>query len=143
MTKDPFKIKSIKFIDPYAEPKKRTPVRSSDKKHLLDYQNGKCFTCKKSFKQMKVRPILHHKNLNPKDNRISNMILVCPNCHDKIHQKQQKVRIKTKDAFGLTTYKVVKRGVKRKSNKKKKRKKKSSGPLDFEPIIFKEPKFKF
>jgi hypothetical protein len=140
MPKNPFEIK---IYDPYAKPKKRISVRTSDKKHLLDYQNGKCNRCKKSFKQMKVRPILHHKNLNPKDNRITNMILVCSNCHDKIHQKQQNVRVKTKDAFGYTTYKVVKRGVKKKSKKKIQRKRKPTNPFEIKMPVYKPPKFKF
>ena len=99
---------------------KRKPVRSSDRKHLLEFQKGKCWKCKKSFKQMGVRKIVHHKNLNPKDNRIINLVLVCPNCHDKIHQKEKKVRVRTTDTLGFTDYKVVKKTVKKKSTAKKK-----------------------
>jgi 5-methylcytosine-specific restriction endonuclease McrA len=28
---------------------------------------------------------LHHKNGNSKDNRLDNLLLLCPNCHDKAH----------------------------------------------------------
>lgn len=101
------------------EEKKRKPVRTSDRKHLLEFQKGKCWKCKKSFKQMGVRKILHHKNLNPKDNRITNLVLVCPNCHDKIHQKEKKVRVKTTDAFGFTEYRVVKKRTQKKPTKKR------------------------
>lgn len=103
---------------------KRKAVRGSDRTHLLEFQNGKCAKCKKSFKEMGVRKVVHHKNLNPKDNRIVNLMLVCPNCHDKIHQKEKKVRVKTTDAFGFPDYKVVKKIVKKKtksSTPKKKR----------------------
>lgn len=89
----------IKTNDPFGifpEDVKRKPVRTSDRKHLLEFQKGKCGKCKKSFKVMKVRPHLHHKNGNPKDNRIVNMVLLCPNCHDKIHQKDKKKRTKKK-----------------------------------------------
>lgn len=145
MQKYDFGFKPIKLNNPYAEPKKRTAVRTSDKKHLLDHQNGKCYRCKKSFKQMKVRAILHHKNLNPKDNRITNMVLVCPNCHDKIHQKQKKVRVRTTDALGFTTYKVVKKGVKKKSKAKKKtrRKRKPTDPFEIKLPKYKPPKFQW
>ena len=102
------------------EPKRKS-VRTSDRKHLLDYQNGKCGKCKKSFKKMGVRKIVHHKNLNPKDNRIINLILVCPNCHDKIHQKEKKVRVKTTNGFGFTDYKVVKKTIRKKSTTPKKK----------------------
>ncbi len=143
MPSDPFGIKPIRYKDPFApkKSKKRTPVRTSDKKHLLDYQKGKCYRCKKSFKQMKVRAILHHKNLNREDNRITNMVLVCPNCHDKIHQKKQNVRVKTTDAFGLLTYKIVKRGVRKKSAPKKKKttRKKPQNMFNLPPPV----KFKF
>ncbi|NOX71168.1 MAG: hypothetical protein GXO64_00520 [Candidatus Micrarchaeota archaeon] len=39
---------------------------------------------------MGVRPIVHHKNLNPKDNRISNLVLICPNCHDKYTKERRR-----------------------------------------------------
>jgi len=74
----------------FKDNKKRKSVRTSDKKHLLEFQKGKCDKCKKSFKRMKVRPILHHKNEKRNDNRIVNMVLLCPNCHDKVHQKGKK-----------------------------------------------------
>ena len=114
------------FNAPFGTKSKRKSVRTSDRKHLLKVQNGKCAKCKKSFKQMRVRPILHHKNLNPKDNRITNLMLVCPNCHDKIHQREKKVRVKTKDQFGFTTHKVVKKTVKKKPSKKKTSKRKTT-----------------
>ena len=96
---------------------KRKPVRTSDRKHLLEFQKGKCWKCKKSFKQMGVRAILHHKNKNPKDNRIVNMVLVCPNCHDKIHQKDK--------------------------GKGGKKKPKNPYKIDFKTPKFKPPKSKF
>ena len=105
------------------ETQKRKPVRISDKKFLLEHQKGKCWKCKKSFKRMGVRPILHHKNLNPEDNRISNLVLICPNCHDKIHQKEKKVRKKVTGPLGLPEYRVVKVKTKTKKLKRKKTKK--------------------
>lgn len=53
---------------------------------------------------MGTRPIPHHKNLNPKDNRISNLALVCPNCHDKIHQREKKVR---KKVVGVKSTEII------------------------------------
>jgi hypothetical protein len=99
---------------------KRKHVRKSDREHLLDYQKGKCGRCKQSFKRKGVRPKVHHKNLNPKDNRIVNLVLVCPDCHDKIHQKEKKVRKVVSDGWGGTEIRVVK--VKPKKTVKKKAK---------------------
>ena len=107
---------------------KRKPVRASDRKHLLEFQNGKCGICKKPFKQLRVRKIAHHKNLNPKDNRIVNLVLVCPNCHDKIHQNNKKVRVKTTDSFWFIDYKV--KVIKKKDKKKYTAKKKKKVPAE-------------
>lgn len=102
---------------------KRKNVGKTIRKVLLKYQDGKCWMCKKSFKDMKVRPVLHHKNLDPKDNRISNLVLICPNCHDKIHQKVKKVRKRVTGPLGFPEYRVVKvKGNTRKKTKKKKKK---------------------
>ena len=96
---------------------------------------------------MKVRKILHHKNLNPKDNRIVNLVLVCPNCHDKIHQKEKKVRVKKRDALGYTSYKVVKKTTRKKTKKKKTKKKKRKrrksydDPFGIKPIKIKPIRF--
>ena len=118
----------------WGEPKKRKPVRASDRKHLLSYQKGRCWKCKKSFSKMGVRKIVHHKNLNPKDNKISNVVLVCPNCHDKIHQKERKVRKKVTNAFGFTEYKVVKKTTRKKKRTKKKGTKKRKKRRERDPF---------
>ena len=116
-------------------PRKRVPVRKSDRKFLLKHQKGTCWRCKKSFKQMSVRPILHHKNLNPKDNRISNIILICPNCHDKIHQTYRKIRRVVRGPFGINKVRIVKikKGGKRKKRRSGKRKIKKPKPLIYLP----------
>ena len=117
----------------FGSKRKRKPVGKTVRKVLLKYQDGKCWMCKRSFKEMSVRPVLHHKNLNPNDNRISNLVLICPNCHDKIHQKIKKVRKKVIGPLGLPEYHVVKikKPVKRKTKKKKK--KKPIGLFDIKP----------
>jgi len=80
---------------------------------------------------MGVRPIAHHVNLNPGQSTRKNVILVCPNCHDIIHQKQKKVRKRVSNKWGSPEYKVVKVGVKRKRRaaKHKKRRRRASGGL--------------
>ncbi|MBU3905177.1 MAG: hypothetical protein KJ906_03450 [Nanoarchaeota archaeon] len=146
-------VRNPMLSEPFSSKKtiKRKPVRASDRRHLLEFQKGKCKKCKKSFKIMGVRPVLHHVNHNRSDNKIVNMILVCSNCHDKIHQKDKKVRKKVKTAWGgtevrtirvkTTTKKKVKKTTKKKPKKKTSRKPKTDM---FGNIIRKQPiKFKF
>jgi len=112
------------------ETKKRKRVSKGLRDLILKAQGGKCKRCGKSIRRKGVRPILHHKNLNPKDNRPSNLVVVCPDCHDKIHQKERKVRKKVISSWGVPEYRVVKiknkTKKKTKKRKKKKRKKKYS-----------------
>ena len=102
--------------------KKRIPVRKGLRQYILNkVQNGKCAKCHRSIKEMKVRPILHHVNLNPKDNRPENLIVICPNCHDKIHQKEKKVVRIVRNPLGFAERKVVRIGRKTKKHKTKKK----------------------
>jgi len=119
--------------------KKRIPVRKGLRQYILNkVQNGKCAKCHRSIKEMRVRPILHHVNLNPKDNRPENLIVICPNCHDKIHQKEKKVVRRTTNYLGMSEYRVVKVGSKRKrrTTKKKRRKRRESNQygIKIQPI---------
>jgi 5-methylcytosine-specific restriction endonuclease McrA len=84
--------------------KKVTPILRNQ---VLERQKYECDMCKKLFREMKVRPKFHHKNLHPEDNRPENIIAVCPNCHDRIHQDTYKVRAKTIDKNGKPVVKVV------------------------------------
>lgn len=53
------------------------------KNELLVRSKGKCQICKISLKGMK--PDIHHKNQDPSDNKISNLMVLCRNCHSKMH----------------------------------------------------------
>jgi hypothetical protein len=82
----PFKIKPIGSIYGPKETK-RTPIKGGTRTNILADSGAKCQNCKHSLKGLK--PHIHHKNGNPKDNRKSNLILVCPNCHSKLHRNMK------------------------------------------------------
>lgn len=83
---DDFGFKGLNSSDPYDAPTgKRTPIPQSVKTAILIRSNGKCEKCKTSLKGL--TPDIHHKNLNPSDHRKVNLLVICPNCHRKIHSK--------------------------------------------------------
>ena len=78
------KIPKISLFDYAKSGKKvRVPVPISLQKEIFIRSKGKCERCKKSLKGLK--PHIHHKDKSPKNNKKSNLILLCPNCHSKQH----------------------------------------------------------
>ena len=85
-TLEDYGLKGLNVTDPYDKPTiKRTPIPQSIKTAILIRSNGKCEKCKTSLKGL--TPDIHHKNLDPSDHRKVNLIVICPNCHRKIHSK--------------------------------------------------------
>lgn len=98
----------------------REPVDAKTKKLLKARAKNKC-----EWKGCKEREVLqvHHKNMKNDDNRLSNLILLCPTHHMKTHNRFKRV-VYDRDGFGSPTRaRVVKR-----SKIKKKRKR---SPFDF------------
>ena len=84
-----FDFKGFNVTDKYDDKKKkRKPIPMGMQKELLVGCKGKCKKCKTSLKGLK--PDIHHKNLDPSDNRKANLIVLCPNCHRKAHHKDGK-----------------------------------------------------
>jgi len=77
------------------KPKRRKPVRVSVQKELLSRAEGKCERCGLKFHEEKVTPRIHHKDGDPKNNKLSNLLVVCPNCHDILHKKMKPKKKKT------------------------------------------------
>jgi hypothetical protein len=42
-----------------------------------------------------LEPLIHHIDGNPRNNEISNLVLLCPNCHSKVIELLSKKRRKT------------------------------------------------
>ena len=94
---------------------------------------GKCEKCGLDFHKKGVRPHFHHKDGDPKNNKLSNLIVICPNCHSKLHTWKT---VTKKDIFGFTIKKrklVTIKPKKQKTSSKKireKRKRKGESLLD-------------
>jgi predicted HNH restriction endonuclease len=73
---------------------KRKAVRKNLKKHVVEFQRGKCKECGKSFKKLGIIPDFHHADFNPTRNRADKLQAVCPNCHRKIHKNRKKPKKK-------------------------------------------------
>jgi len=63
----------------------RVPIPQRTQKQLLIRSGGVCERCGESLEGL--NPDFHHKNGDPSDNRKSNLIVLCPNCHRRAHSK--------------------------------------------------------
>ena len=117
----------------YNEEKKRKSLTASQKRKLLIDAESKCQKCRKSFKQLGVRPHYHHKNGKRWEAKMSNFMIICPNCHDKLHEYQ---KVKVSDGWGgtHTKIKLVTKKVKKKGPKPKKKRVKVGETIWGEPI---------
>jgi 5-methylcytosine-specific restriction endonuclease McrA len=75
-----------------SEPK-RKPVKQSERTKVLVRAQGKCEKCRNSLEGLK--PNIHHIDGNPKNNKLSNLKVLCPNCHSKAHNKPIKKKTGT------------------------------------------------
>lgn len=46
--------------------------------------NKRCFICKKIYFRLEI----HHIDKNRKNNVLKNLLIVCPKCHNKIHNNK-------------------------------------------------------
>lgn len=108
------------------EEPRREPIPRSLRTKLLLRCRGKCEVCGLDFVKEGVRPHFHHKDGNPKNNKPSNLIVVCPNCHSKLHKWKT---VEERDMFGFVVKKrklVTIKPKKQKASKKSKKIKKKS-----------------
>jgi len=89
------------MFDLWEEPR-RKPIPVSIQKKVIARSRGRCEICGFDFVKHDVKPHIHHKDGNPRNNKLSNLIVVCPNCHSKLHKWKI---VKEEDFWGF----VVKR----------------------------------
>ncbi len=118
-------IKGLNSTDRYEDKKKdRVPISKGLLRDVLIRSKGKCENpkCKLSLEGLKGD--LHHKNQKPGDNRKANIIVLCPNCHRKAHNKDKTIK---NSGSGKT--------------RRKSKPKINPGFGDFKPPKFNPPKF--
>lgn len=93
--------------------KRRTPIPISTVKKLLIRSKGKCEKCPTSLSGL--MPDFHHKNEDPSDNSMINILVLCPNCHRK---ETMRLKYKGKKTSLKTTKKKT---AKKKTTKRKKK----------------------
>ncbi|MDR2720258.1 MAG: HNH endonuclease [Nitrososphaerota archaeon] len=94
------------FFNPWgnkSEKKKRTPVAQSTKRAVQNRAGGRCERCNKLIPKG-VKEEIHHRNLNPTQNNIGNLRLLCPNCHSAIHNNQRKRKKPSNEGFGFPDF---------------------------------------
>ena len=60
----------------------RSPISEKDKEIIFSKFNNECAICSR-----KEGLHIHHKDHNPSNNRMDNLIVLCGVCHKKIHMK--------------------------------------------------------
>ena len=79
------KMKDIKLAEVIlgTKPKrKRKTISQSLRTRLYMRSKGKCERCNEPFEKG-MKPHLHHKDGDPKNNKSSNFEVLCPNCHSR------------------------------------------------------------
>jgi len=66
--------------------KKREPLTSTIRNEVLSKQKQRCGRCRHTFGSVKH---FHHKNGDRSDNRVSNIVALCPTCHSEIHHEKR------------------------------------------------------
>ena len=70
------------FITEQKQRKPRKPISKGLAMRLMARAQGKCEKCGKNLYNEKID--IHHKNSEPTDNRETNLMVVCKNCHKKL-----------------------------------------------------------
>jgi len=83
----------------------REPISAKLKKCVLARAKNVCEHADCNIKNSDIKLQMHHKNMNNDDNRLVNIIVLCPNCHWLKHKNEKK--ISTRDVMGREIYSKV------------------------------------
>lgn len=86
-------LKKISYIKQTISKEGRIRILAKRKHEVMEKYNNQCADCKKS-RRRKTRGVtlqIHHRDGNNRNNKISNLILLCPNHHYSKHSKGSKL----------------------------------------------------
>jgi 5-methylcytosine-specific restriction endonuclease McrA len=95
-----------------------SPTSKVKKELLLLRQKGKCAGCGKSFKELRVKPIVHHVGTS---DRVDMLQLLCPNCHSKAHHYKTRESDWGETETVIVRHRMGRGGKKKKAVRKKKK----------------------
>lgn len=100
--------------------KRRLGVPQGIKTKVLQRSRGKCERCHKDVVGRGLKPRYHHKDGNPSHNTVSNVVLLCNDCHDKVHEYRT---VTERDMFGFPRKRrvMIAKKIRKPGRKKKKR----------------------
>lgn len=101
--------------------RRRPSIPQGIKTKVLQRSRGRCERCHKDVIGRGLKPKYHHKDGNPSHNTASNVVLLCNDCHDKVHEYRT---VTERDMFGFPRKRrvLVAKRIRKPGRKKKKRK---------------------
>jgi len=70
-------------LDTYVNFKTRVPIPKEIRDYIIASVESICENCNTFFPYLEV----HHRNHDPSDNDLENLIALCPNCHVLLHKE--------------------------------------------------------
>ena len=101
--------------------RRRPSTPQGIKTKVLQRSKGRCERCHKDVIGRGLKPRYHHKDGTPSHNVASNVVLLCNDCHDKVHEYRT---VTKRDMLGFPYKKrvLVAKRIRKPGRKKKKRK---------------------
>lgn len=67
---------------------KREPIHRQQEQDVIDKCDKKCWICGRKYDKPRQFKF-HHKDGNPANTQVPNLILLCSGCHDEVHGKSE------------------------------------------------------
>jgi hypothetical protein len=107
--------------------RRRPPIPQGIKTEVQQRSRGRCERCHKDVIGRGLKPRYHHKDGDPFHNTVRNVVLLCNDCHDKVHVFRT---VTKRDILGFPIKRraMVTKRIRKPGRKKKKKRKKKARP---------------